>query len=300
MKTLFPGFYPYSNSEIRTFIEESTIVFGASVLLDLYRINNWSVFIDLIKNKVDTNRLWLPYDSAWLYHNRMPDVIDCQIEQVKTAFKYLNSFKESIESPFCHPYIDNILMSRFDSFIMDASKALEDDKKKLLLNLKTSTLKTEIEKLFHGKIGKPYPDATMKKLFDESEERHKSKMAPCLFLSSKTDSRIKHNRYIIWKQIQKQSIDTRQPILLVLNRITPNWFFIYNDDVIYPRQELINEFKSNTKYNIHIITAYSFVDYLTKENRTPEQESLLNQLHNRPTIGSTEKIINSTHTTSIK
>lgn len=121
-------------------------------------------------------------------------------------------------------------------------------------------------------------------------------MSPCLTLSSNPDVRIKHNRYVIWKQIQKRAKDSGKPVLLVLNRITPNWFFIFNEEVVYPRQELINEFNKCTGQNIHIITAYSFIDYLTKDNRTAEQEVLLNQLHNRPTPGNTEKTTNTNST----
>lgn len=291
MKALFPGYYPYTNNQVRSFIKESTIVFGASVFLDLYRISKWPVFLDLIKTKIDQNRIWMPYDTAWLYHNRMPEVIDEQIERVKTASKYLNSFKETIESPFGHPFISNDLMTRFSEFINDASKALDDDRKYLVQNLKSSALKSSIEKLFHDKIGDAYADAQLQQLYDESQKRYENQIAPCLTFSSSPDVRIKHNRYVIWKQIQKKAMDTRKPILLVLNRITPNWFFIYNKDVVYPRQELINEFNSCTGQSIHIITAYSFVDYLTKGNRTTEQESLLLQLQNKPTMGNTEKLI---------
>ena len=182
MKTLFPGYYPYTNEQVKSFIEEATVVFGASVLLDLYRISNWSVFLNLVKTKIDQNRLWLPYDTAWLYHNRMPEVIDEQIERVKTASKYLNSFKESIESPFGHPFISNELMTRFGSFIEDASKALDDDSACLLKNLKTSALKLRIECLFRGRIGDAYEDAQLLQLFDESQKRYENQIAPCLTL----------------------------------------------------------------------------------------------------------------------
>ena len=292
MKTLFPGYYPYTNEQVKSFIEESTVVFGASVLLDLYRISNWPVFLNLVKTKIDQNRLWLPYDTAWLYHNRMPEVIDEQIESVRTALKYLNLFKETIESPFGHPFISNELMTRFGGFIEDATKALDDDRNYLVKNLKSSYLKSSIEELFHGKIGQPYPEAQLIQLYDESKKRYENQTAPCLTLSSSPDVRIKSNRYVIWKQMQKQSKETKKPILLVLNRITPNWFFIYNEDVVYPRQDLINEFNSSTEQNIHIITAYNLVDYLTKDDRTPEQEALLKQLHNKPTLGNTQKITN--------
>ena len=297
MKTLFPGFYPYTNNQVKSFIQDSTIVLGASVLLDLYRISHWSVFLNLIKTKISQDRLWLPYDTAWLYHNRLSEVIDEQIERVKSASMYLNSFKEAIASPFSHPFISNDLMTTFESFIGDAAGALEDDKNYLVRNLKSSDLKSAIEKLFHGKIGEPYSDAQLQQLFDESKTRYENQQSPCLTLSSNPDIRIKHNRYVIWKQIQKYAKDTGKPVLLVLNRITSNWFFIFNEEVIYPRQELINEFNSCTGQSIHIITAYSFVDFLTKENRTSEQDVLLKQLHNKPTPGNTEKITNDNSTT---
>lgn len=296
MKTLFPGFYPYTNNQVKAFIKDSTIVFGASVLLDLYRISHWAVFLNLVKSKNCEDRLWLPYDTAWLYHNRLSEVIDEQIEQVKTASKYLNSFKEAIESPFSHPFISKDLKSRFGSFIEDASQALEDDRNYLVQNLKSSDLKSRIDKMFEGKIGAPYENAHLEQLYDESNSRYESQISPCLTLSSNPDVRIKHNRYVIWKQIQKQAKDSGKPVLLVLNRITPNWFFIFNEEVVYPRQELINEFNKFTGQSIHIITAYSFIDFLTKDNRTVEQEALLKQLHNKPTPGNTEKIANTNST----
>lgn len=292
MKTLFPGYYPYTDEEIKRFLDESTVVFGASVLLDLYRISKWSVFLNLVKTKIKQNRLWLPYDTAWLYHTRMPEVIGEQIESVRTALKYLNLFKEAIESPFGHPFVGIELMTRFSEFIEAATEALDIDKNDLMKNLKSSDLKSCIEELFHGKIGQRYPDAQMKQLYDECKKKYEDQIAPCLTLSSSQDVRIQSNRYVIWKQIQKQSKETKKPILLVLNRITSNWFYIYNEHVVYPRQELINEFNSCTKQNIYIITAYNLVDYLTKDNRTPEQEALLKQLHNKPTLGNTQKITN--------
>ena len=202
----------------------------------------------------------------------------------------MNSFKEAIESPFSHPFISNDLKNRFGLFIKEASQALEDDRNYLVQNLKSSDLKSRIEKMFHGKIGAAYENAHLEQLYDESKIRYENQISPCLTLSSNPDLRIKHNRHVIWKQIQKQAKDSGKPVLLVLNRITPNWFFIFNEEVVFPRQELINEFNSYTGQSIHIITAYSFIDYLTKDNRTTEQEALLKQLHNKPTPGNTEKI----------
>ena len=86
---------------------------------------------------------------------------------------------------------------------------------------------------------------------------------------------------IVWKQIERYAKEEKKDILLVLNRITPNWFFIYNDDVVRPHQNLINEFIKNTDRNISIITAHELISRLTPE-KTSEVKNLLTQLKSKP------------------
>ena len=40
MKTLFPGYYPYTNEQVKSFIEESTVVFGAEQEALLKQLHN--------------------------------------------------------------------------------------------------------------------------------------------------------------------------------------------------------------------------------------------------------------------
>ena len=70
---------------------------------------------------------------------------------------------------------------------------------------------------------------------------------------------------------------------MVLNRITPNWFFIYNDALVRPHQNLINEFIENTGQNIYIITAHELIERLVPK-KTQEVTNLLAQLKNKPDL----------------
>ena len=277
MKKHFPGFYPLSPQERDKFYKNSVVVFGVTMLLDLYRINGWKTFMDVIEEKIPMERRWLPYDSAWYYHNELSSVISNEISKIKTASMYLHRFKEMINNPCHHPYLDSKLMSED---IIKTEDILNN-------NLSYGELKKRIQKFYEGRIGEPYDNAQMLQLQQEAKERHKNQENPCLSISNSQDERINSNRYVVWKQIQKYAKEVQRPISLVLNRITYNWFAIYND-VIMPQPSLVNEFKLQTGVDILITTAYDFINSLDVDS--PRKEEILKQLHNKPTLGNDQQI----------
>lgn len=287
MKKQFPGFYPLSPQELDEFYKNSVVVFGVTMLLDLYRINGWKTFMDVIEKQIPRERRWLPYDTAWYYHKALPYVILEEMEKTKTASMYLHKFKEMINNPCHHPYLDSKLMSRFDKYISLISKDIINTEDILNNNLSYGELKQRIHRFYEGRIGEPYDNAQMLQLQQEAKEKHKNQENPCLSISNSQDERINSNRYIVWKQIQKYAKEVQRPISLVLNRITYNWFAIYND-VIMPQPSLVNEFKLETGVDIHITTAYDFINRLDVDS--PRKEEILKQLHNKPTLGNDQQI----------
>lgn len=292
MKELFPGFYPNSHQQIQKFFDEATIVFGASVLLDLFRISYGRKFLELIETKVPKDRIWLPYDTAWLYHNRLVDVIQEQIDEDSKASLHLTAFKESVHNNYSHPFIRQDLMEKFDDFVTEVEASLESDRKFLVTCLGTHDYKNRISKLFQGRIGCEYDKTQTLQAYAESKKRNESQIPPCITFSSSPDPRIKHNRYVIWKQIQQYAKENKKPVLMVLNRITPNWFFIYKDSFIMPHQHLINEFKQETGQNIYILSAHHFLKHLLSPQERQDSViiKLLSQLHDKPTMGHNQQI----------
>jgi len=283
MKQHFPGFYTYTPQELRDLISKSTIVFGASVLLDLLKISYGMDFLDIISKEVPKERLWLPYDTAWLYHERLATVIDEQIQNVDSAASALNRLKDSFSDNGQHPYIPDNLKLNFDNTMNQLKNALEKDRTFLLGHLNNSYLRKRIDEMFRDRIGDPYEQNQLEQLYIESEERHKQLRHPCLYFSSSKNIRIRHHRLIVWKQIERYAKEEGKPVVLVLNRITPNWFFIYNDAMVRPHQNLINEFIENTHQNIYIITAHYLIDKLVTK-KSQEITNLLAQLKNKPEL----------------
>ena len=268
MKKHFPGFYTYTPQELRDLISKSTIVFGASVLLDLLKISYGKDFLDVVSKEIPKERLWLPYDTAWLYHERLATIIDEQIKNVDSAASALNRLKDSFSDNGQHPYIPDNLKLSFDN---------------TMNQLNNSYLRKRIDEMFRDRIGDPYEQNQLEQLYIESEERHKQLKHPCIYFSSSKNIRIRHHRLIVWKQIERYAKEEGKPVVLVLNRITPNWFFIYNDAMVRPHQNLINEFIENTHQNIYIITAHYLIDKVATK-KTQEITNLLAQLKNKPDL----------------
>ena len=281
MKKHFPGFYTYTKQEQKKLIGESTIVFGASVLLDLLKISYGKDFLEIVSKEIAPERLWLPYDTAWLYHERLATVIDEQVRNVDSAASALNRLNNSFSDNGQHPYISDTLRLDFDKMMNQLKDALGKDRDFLLGHLNNSTLRKRIDELFQGRIGEPYDQSQLEQLYQESEERHKQRRHPSIDFSGSKNIRIRHHRLIVWKQIERYAKEEQKPIVLVLNRITPNWFFIYNDAMVRPHQNLINEFIENTGQNIVIITAHELISRLAPR-RTPDIANLLTQLKSKP------------------
>lgn len=227
--------------------------------------------------------MWLPYDTAWLYHERLATVIDEQIQNVDSAASALNRLKDSFSDNGQHPYIPDSLKLSFDNTINQLKSALEKDRTFLLGHLNNSYLRKRIDEMFRDRIGDPYEQNQLEQLYQESEERHKQLRHPCIYFSSSKNIRIRHHRLIVWKQIERYAKEQEKPVVMVLNRITPNWFFIYNDAMVRPHQNLINEFIENTHQSIYIITAHYLIDKLATK-KTQEITNLLAQLKNKPDL----------------
>ena len=172
MKQHFPGFYTYTKQEQKDLIGKSIIVFGASVLLDLLKISNSRVFLDIVSKEIGAERLWLPYDTAWLYHERLASVVDEQVKNVDSAASALNRLKDSFSDKGQHPYISDTLMVDFDKMMNQLKDALDKDRNYLLGHLNYSLLRKRIDELFQGRIGEPYEQNQLEQLYQESEDRH--------------------------------------------------------------------------------------------------------------------------------
>ena len=142
MKTNFSGYYSYSKSELRDILSNSLLTLDYSFLLDINKLSHGRLILETLSNFKD--RLWLPYDTAWMYHQKIQKSIEEQISRVDTAKKYLTSFKNAADDPMNHPYIGEELTNKYDYLMKIAIESLEKESKYFIF-------KSRIYNTFHDK-----------------------------------------------------------------------------------------------------------------------------------------------------
>lgn len=283
MKHNFLGFYNTSPSEKQNIINSAIITIDSSLLLDVIRIQHGELFLKILNTNQFVDRLWLPYDAAWMYHNLMHDVIKRQIDKVKSSLSYLQRFNQYVENPSSHPYIDEQTMIKLNMLTGELRQQLQKEIKELSLTMRRNNVKDSIATLFDEKLGTSYDESEMIQLIQEAKKLYSSETPPCVNLYRSNIERVRFHNYIAFMQMIKKSKECNKPICFITNRITPDWFYTNQDSIISTRHELINSFYNQTENKFLCISAYWFVSKYGSYALQPHQkESLLKQLHKTP------------------
>lgn len=286
MKTKFAGYYSYSTSELRDVLSQSLIVVDYSLLIDIIKLSHGRLLLNLLELFPD--RLWLPYDTAWMYHQTMQKEIEEQINRINTAKKHLTSFKSSVDDPMNHPYVPENIVNRYYSLMKLAIEALDNDIKYLNKSFYKSDIKDRVLKLYDGKIGDEYNEADLNYVLDEASKRQEMHQPPCVIPSEIPVKRMQYHNYVIWKQMQKKAKECSQSIVYLTNRLNEDWFVFYKESICVTSPFLRTEFDSTTGKSFFCMSANLFVRKF-KPATSQEYDKLLIQLHKTPqkSIGST-------------
>lgn len=282
MKSKFSGYYTYSKSELKEILSNSIITLDYSLLLDINKLSHGRLILETLNQF--SERLWLPYDTAWMYHQKLQETIEKQIVRVDTAKKYLTSFKTATEDPMNHPYIAEVLTNKYSLLMKLTIDALDKERNYLNRSLFNSDIRQKILNLFDGKIGIEYNPFELQRVCDEGKDRASNSRPPCVNLISSKYAREQYHYYIIWKQIQKRLIEeNNKAVVFITNKLSENWFLTYSNSVCVTNPFLRTEFENVTKKIFFCMSAYSFIrKFMPPNSNSQEYEKLFLQLHKTP------------------
>ena len=107
MRTTFYEYYVLSEKEIDKLWKEGLIVFDTNVLLSLYRLSHGSLDEVLSVMKGYKNRLWLPHQVGYEYHENRLENATRPIELLKGLEKRVLDFEKSIKDSYSsNPYVE--------------------------------------------------------------------------------------------------------------------------------------------------------------------------------------------------
>ena len=247
MQKHFPGFYPLEEVRIKDLTKKATIVLNSDVLLDLFRLRpeDAACFVSLLKSEAIRDKLWMPYDIAWLYHKKVDEEIQRQIDHTNSILSHLSSCGEAVKACKKYPYLDEGLISELQFVTNRVTETCQKEMDTLSKSLKNSEIKNSLRELFDGKIGESYSEGELDNIYQTGEERYKNLEPPGYESEYSVEKRVHYHDLIIWEQMlayAQNGENKCKGILFVTGRARPDWYYVVNGETISTRHELINEF----------------------------------------------------------
>lgn len=227
-----------------------------------------------MKKLKEKDRIWIPYNVAYEYHQNRLNVIRDQNQVYKNINDAIDTTKKTFISEMenCHRHsfinIDEI-RNIIDECISDIKNKLDEAKKNQPNFRDDDTILETLNNLFKNSIGEQFEEAKYKEIIEEGKRRYKKEIPPGYKDKKEKDDRDcydllderKFGDLIIWKQIiEKAKTHTeKQPIILVIDDAKSDWWWeISRGDTWGPRPELIKEIQSEAGILFYMYRTNSF------------------------------------------
>lgn len=286
MRSAFYEYYSLSKKEIDRLWVEGTIVFDTNVLLSLYRLSEDSREEILRVMDGYKNRLWIPNQVGFEYHeNRLESAMN-PIDAVRGLEKRAIDFEKSIKSYYSsNPYVDfkklektlNSLKTRFANLATEWMESCPNP-------VKDDAILDSLTNLFEGKVGNEYDEKRISDVYKIGIDRYDNKIPPGYKDKDKPSDRQRYGDLIIWLQIIDYSRTANKDIIFVTDDVKEDWWATYKDDKLGPRKELIHEFRKETGgHIIWFYTAERFLSFAKDKMGASVKSKTLDEIK-RPTV----------------
>lgn len=237
MKLIFPEFYRLSEDDFKKVWDECIFIFDANVLLNLYRYsqNACHEFINILTDKKICERVWIPHQFAFEYQRKRLEVV---AEQKRSYTRLIEKIENLIKEFERHPFlkIKNIMHPAIEDIRLVSRKHPKWNEEDPIYKTLTT--------LFANKVGRPFPQEGLKKIYEEGKMRYEKKIPPG-YLDAKKGVEDQFGDLIGWKQIMIQAKKVQKPIIFVTNETSEDWWWKMkiNGEIVGARYELTKEIK---------------------------------------------------------
>ena len=245
MRKLFRSYYKLTKEEFAKMWQECIFAFDANVLLNIYRYTpeTRKRLFEILKRLQD--RIWLPYQVAYEYHERRLDVISAQLNAYDAMETRLNKSLQEIDNELRkykrHAFADIGQITEIIKNAVESAKALllEARSKHPDLLLEDNLLET-ITDLFDEKIGEPFSQEHLEQVHQDAEQRFQQKTPPGYKDTNKDGSK-QYGDVVMWFQLIDYAKSQKKPLIFVTDDDKEDWWLRHNGKTIGPRRELIQE-----------------------------------------------------------
>jgi hypothetical protein len=304
MRNLFAGYYPPTESELKTLWSKATVVLDTNVLLNLYRLpvaarDDFLGVLEIFKS-----RIWLPHQVALEFQRRRLTVIATERKTTEDAFSYASGLIDEIRKR-----IDKLQLDKraLDVKPADIIKELDEAHQSLIKPLKAAheqqldissidPIRDRIDKIIDNKIGEaPANQQDLDSLLKDADQRYASSIPPGYMDQDKDKnpneasfifSQIKYQRkfgdLILWLQtINHAKNQNLKHLILVTADRKEDWWWREQGKTIGPQPELVREIQS--KAGLELFWMYSsdqFVEHAKQYAKAQISSESISEIKN--------------------
>ncbi len=285
MRNMFTEFIPFSEKETIEIWKNARVVLDSSILLHVYEYaeKTREEFLDILRDALVIDRLWLPYKVAEEFHRNRLNVDNELEETYKKVVGILNSgFAEmagnvrKVQIKELHPYVNkDLILEDIERRRTEALKWLEEQRiwEKNDISAQDPILET-IYTIYDEKVSQDLDPASLKRIFEEGEKRYAKKIPPG-YEDANKDERLRYGDLIVWKSLINEAKDSDKDVVFVTDDIKEDWWVTKGGKPKSPRPELIKEFQKETGRKIIICTSEEFFKRGNSLiGKTPSENSL--------------------------
>ena len=268
MRKIFPGYYRPTDDEFLELWQNGLFVLDANVPLNLYAYSSETTkeLVNILKEI--SNRLWIPHQAALEFQRRRLNVIQQQAAAYESIQKSLETSKKKLEQDINtvlrrgkHPFIDiEDLLRQIRDFFPALQNKLNDLKDAHPDFFYDDPIRDDLTNLLKNKVGAPFSQEQLKKIYEKGQERFKQKIPPG-YLDIKKNGIEKYGDLVLWFQIIEKAKEIKKPIILVTDDVKDDWWWKFNGKTIGPKPELIQEMSVECDVSFYMYRSDQFMKY---------------------------------------
>jgi hypothetical protein len=264
MKKDFKHHYPQAKEFFDTLWKDALIVPDTNVLLNLYQytkktLDGWIKIFDRVKG-----RLWIPHQIGLEFFERRPSLIFRQLGLYKEVGAIISDLRDNAKKEMGKLRFEE--HSQIDPQIIEKSLAALEEKIKGLAKThpdfaENDPILDHLTAYFEDKVGAPYSEDDLAKVYKRAEERFKLEIPP-----GYEDARGKNPKpglrrygdYVLWRQILDEAKKTKPGVIFISNDRKGDW--VNRSDLVSfgCRPELRDEMEREAGCGFHLYSAQQF------------------------------------------
>lgn len=284
MKNEFIGFYMPNEKELKAAwrSEKTKFIFDTNVLLKLYSYqpNTLSDFFSILKKLGD--KIWIPHQVGLEFQNRRLDIKAKEKQKFSELEKQLDEIlkvENKINQLFLKgrfPNLDAATENLFNDIrkLVDGYKNTLNQCNESQPNIRShDSIREKIDDCFKGKVGSPFSQEDLEKIYEDGEKRYENKIPPGFKDNNKNSStdyfykgveyKRKFGDLILWKQIIEKAKDENiKNVIFITDDEKEDWWYIAKengDKAIGPLANLTHEIIENAKIDLfHMYNTSAF------------------------------------------